>query len=108
MAKCWLHGCVGENEKLKDDFRLLGINADGYHEDVIEIDEDLADVVQLFLLCGTQWRVSEMSGRFLGLIYTEVAQIAKWVGIDIDGEILSDLQVMEHAVIKEQSKQKNG
>ena len=58
------------------------------------------DTAQLFLRCVTQWRRAGMDGSHLGFDYAAVEATARIVGIDLDADRLTELQVMEGSALQ--------
>lgn len=58
---------------------------------------------KVFMRCSTQWKRGEMNGNLIGLDYSGVEQIAKYIGVSLDEKIFTALQVMESAVVTELS-----
>lgn len=72
---------------------------------VFEIDEECLDAVRLFLACGTQWRMTAVSGLGggavfrTGLDYPAVQSTAAALSIQWNADTLSDLQEIEQAAL---------
>ena len=54
-----------------------------------------AAAARLFLACGTQWRMSAMSGHLLGLDYAGAAAAARFLGLPETPELFDKLRFME-------------
>lgn len=71
MARRW----AGGGSTLKEDAAAFGLVIEGADEEdeEIEIWPENLEIVDAFLACQTQWSVSELSGRYTGLRYADVA-----------------------------------
>jgi len=72
---------------------------DAADEDVFEIWPDNRRALELFLACGTQWRVGP-AGGVLGLDYPGVAALFRMKRVKDQDAMLTDLQVMEAAALE--------
>jgi len=73
-------------------------------ESVVEISEEDAVVVGLFMSLDTQWRFHAMTGMRLGLDYPSIRPTADLLGIAIDPAMMGDLRAMELAALEEFAK----
>ncbi len=60
-----------------------------------EVHADNWDALRLFQGCLTQWRRGGMNGARVGLDYVAVDIVARAKKIDLDGDVLDGLQIME-------------
>lgn len=58
------------------------------------------DAVQLFVRLQTQWKISPM-GQRVGLEYTSIRIVARFLGIKPTPELFADIQLMEICTINE-------
>lgn len=68
---------------------------------IVEIAEEDAQLVALFLALRTQWRWHPMIGQRLGIEYAAIAPTAQLLGIALTPAMMTDLREMENAALDE-------
>lgn len=85
-----------------DDLASWGVDSETLVKEskkqTIELWKQHETVVDLFSRCFSQLRVGAMGG-VMGLDYVAVEQVAKWLGIRFDRNLLVHLQAMESEMI---------
>jgi hypothetical protein len=61
----------------------------------IELVQDEADPLSVFMALDTQWRWHAMAGARLGLDYAAIPQVAAMLGIEMTPRLFIDLKAME-------------
>lgn len=98
---------------MEDDLRYYGADEDTIEE--VLADERAGDFevwpenqrpVELFLACGTQWRIGER-GVVLGLDYQGVAALFRMKRVRDQEAMLADLQTMELAALEVMNERRN-
>jgi Phage related hypothetical protein (DUF1799) len=65
---------------------------------------DMEAAILLFLGADTQWRTAGMSGVRIGLDYAALPIVAQALDMTLDGEVFSDLKVIESGALGELAK----
>lgn len=92
-------------DEAQDDMRAFGIGEEDVQqlegtEGDFEIEADNWPVIEVWMVCQTQWRVS-MNGR-CGLDYVALDVVMRRMGVDdASGAIFAGVQVMEFAVLEQ-------
>lgn len=84
------------------ELKTFGLTVEDFEHEVIEIWPDCLDSYNLFSLMNTQWR-GGMNGA-TGLDYSALPVVLEACDVKISKDILSDIQTMEIAALKEMNK----
>jgi hypothetical protein len=105
-ARHWAAGPRGDNgEALAADAAAFGLTLPEMPQedegDTCEIWPENVETLEVFVSCGTQWRVDPTSGTALGLDYSGVIAAIDMMGVARTRKLFDDLRAMERAAIKE-------
>ena len=84
------------------ELKSFGLTVEDFEHEVVEIWPDCLDAYNLFSLMNTQWRIG-MNGA-TGLDYSALHVVLEACNVKISKDILSDIQTMEIAALKEMNK----
>lgn len=85
------------------ELKAFGLTQADFDAEVVEIWPDTLEAYRVFDALNTQWLVGGM-GTPTGLIYASLPIVCGALEIKLDGELLTDIRVMEVAALKEMNK----
>ncbi len=72
----------------------------------LELWPECLPAVEVFMACRTQWRVAGMDGMRTGLDYAAVEAVMRMRRVRGKADCLSDVMVIEHAVLERWQEQR--